>query len=357
MATIQDIPSSEAPATSRTKINDNFGALNTELIAATSAVAGKAATVHTHATSDVTGLDSALSGKASTSHTHAISDTTGLQSALDGKQASGSYAASSHTHAISDTTGLQTALDGKQASGSYAASSHTHATSEVTGLDSALSGKAATSHSHATSDVTGLDSALSGKAATSHSHATSDVTGLDAALVGKAASSHNHAIASDITGLGTGIATALAVAVGSAGAPVVNGGALGTPSSGNVTGCTIFQATGFAGSDETTALTTGEKVSFRMPFAMTVTSVFACVTTAPTGSAIVFDVEKAGSSILSTLGQIEVSEFATNTSATPPVVSGGTQALVVGDHITIDLDQVGSTIAGTGFKLWFIGTK
>ena len=45
---------------------------------------------------------------------------------LDGKQDSGSYAASSHTHAISDVTGLQTALDNKQASGSYAASSHNH---------------------------------------------------------------------------------------------------------------------------------------------------------------------------------------------------------------------------------------
>jgi hypothetical protein len=32
----------------------------------------------------------------------------------------GSYAASVHSHAISDVTGLQTALDGKQASGSYA---------------------------------------------------------------------------------------------------------------------------------------------------------------------------------------------------------------------------------------------
>lgn len=31
----------------------------------------------------------------------------------------GSYAASSHSHAIADTTGLQTALDGKQVSGSY----------------------------------------------------------------------------------------------------------------------------------------------------------------------------------------------------------------------------------------------
>lgn len=42
----------------------------------------------------------------------------------------------------------------------------------------------------------------------------------------------------DISGLGTGVATALGVAVGSAGAPVVNGGALGTPSSGTLTNAT-----------------------------------------------------------------------------------------------------------------------
>lgn len=41
-----------------------------------------------------------------------------------------------------------------------------------------------------------------------------------------------------ITGLGTGVATALAVNVGTAGAPVVNGGALGTPSSGTATNLT-----------------------------------------------------------------------------------------------------------------------
>jgi hypothetical protein len=41
-----------------------------------------------------------------------------------------------------------------------------------------------------------------------------------------------------ITGLGTGVATALGVNVGSAGAPVVNGGALGTPSSGTLTNAT-----------------------------------------------------------------------------------------------------------------------
>jgi len=41
-----------------------------------------------------------------------------------------------------------------------------------------------------------------------------------------------------ITGLGTGVATALAVNVGSAGAIVVNGGVLGTPSSGTLTNAT-----------------------------------------------------------------------------------------------------------------------
>lgn len=54
-----------------------------------------------------------LSLAAAASHSHAISDVTGLQAALDGKQASGSYAAASHSHAISDVTGLQTALDAK----------------------------------------------------------------------------------------------------------------------------------------------------------------------------------------------------------------------------------------------------
>jgi hypothetical protein len=45
-------------------------------------------------------------------------------------------------------------------------------------------------------------------------------------------------IATGVSGLGTGVATALAVNVGSAGAPVVNGGALGTPSSGTLTNAT-----------------------------------------------------------------------------------------------------------------------
>lgn len=118
-----------------------------------------------------TDLSTALAGKAASSHSHGIADVTGLQTALDGKQAAGSYAAASHAHAIADVTGLQTALDGKQASGSYASATHNHAIADVTGLQTALDGKqvagsyAAASHTHIIADVTGLQAALDGKQA------------------------------------------------------------------------------------------------------------------------------------------------------------------------------------------------
>jgi hypothetical protein len=93
---------------------------------------------HTHAISNVTGLQTALDTKAplaSPTFTGTVNGitksmvglgnadntsdankpvSTATQTALDGK------AATSHVHAIGDVTGLQTALDNKQASGSYA---------------------------------------------------------------------------------------------------------------------------------------------------------------------------------------------------------------------------------------------
>jgi hypothetical protein len=64
-------------------------------------------------------------------------------------------------------------------------------------------------------------------------------------------------IASGVSGLGTGVATALAVNVGSAGAPLVNGGVLGTPSSGtatNLTGLPISTGVSGLGTGVATAL-------------------------------------------------------------------------------------------------------
>ena len=75
-----------------------------------------------------------------------------------GTSLSSKYATKSHSHAMSDVTGLQNALNGK------AASSHTHGMTDVTGLQDSLDAKAALSHSHAMSDVTGLQDALDAKA-------------------------------------------------------------------------------------------------------------------------------------------------------------------------------------------------
>ena len=112
---------------------------------------------------------------------------------------------------------------------------------------------------------------------------------------------------------------------------------------------------GLACSDETTALTAGAaKVTFRMPFAMTLTAVRASVTTAPTGTALTVDINDGGVSILSTKLTIDAGEKTSTTAATPPVISDS--ALADDAEITIDIDTVGSTVAGAGLKVWLIGT-
>jgi hypothetical protein len=108
-------------------------------------------------------------------------------------------------------------------------------------------------------------------------------------------------------------------------------------------------------SDETTALTTGtDKVTFRMPFAMTLTSTRASVTTAPTGSTIIVDIEEGGTTIFSTKLTIDATEK-TSTTATPSVLSDS--SLADDAEITINIDQIGSTIAGAGLKVYLIGTR
>jgi hypothetical protein len=109
-------------------------------------------------------------------------------------------------------------------------------------------------------------------------------------------------------------------------------------------------------SDETTALTTGTaKVTFRMPYAFTLSAVRASVTTAPTGANIAVDINEGGVSILSTVLTIDVSEKTSTTAATAAVISDS--ALADDAEITIDIDTVGSTIAGAGLKVYLIGTR
>jgi hypothetical protein len=68
-------------------------------------------------------------------------------------------------------------------------------------------------------------------------------------------------ISTAISGLGTGVATALAIAIGSAGAPVTFNGALGTPSSGTLTNTTGFPAANLAGTALPSAIVTSSLTS------------------------------------------------------------------------------------------------
>jgi hypothetical protein len=109
-------------------------------------------------------------------------------------------------------------------------------------------------------------------------------------------------------------------------------------------------------SDETTDLTTGTKVTFRMPYAFTVSAVRASLTTVATGGTLLtVDINEAGTTILSTKITIDASESTSTTAATPPVISD--TALADDAQMTIDIDAVGNTTAGKGLKVYIIGVK
>lgn len=107
-------------------------------------------------------------------------------------------------------------------------------------------------------------------------------------------------------------------------------------------------------SDETTALTTGTgKVTFRMPYAFTVTAVRASLTSAQTsGSIFTVDINESGTTILSTKLTIDNTEKTSTTAATAAVISD--TSLANDAEITVDIDQVGDGTA-KGLKIVIIG--
>ena len=118
-----------------------------------------------------------------------------------------------------------------------------------------------------------------------------------------------------------------------------------------VTGIESFT---IACSDETTLLTTGTaKATFRMPYAFTLTAVRASVNTAPTGSVLTVDINEGGSTILSTKLTIDASEKTSTSAAAAAVISD--TSLADDAEMTIDIDGVGSTVAGKGLKIVLIG--
>ena len=106
--------------------------------------------------------------------------------------------------------------------------------------------------------------------------------------------------------------------------------------------------------DEITATTAGTaKVTFRMPYAFTLSAVRASLTTAQTsGTIFTVDINEAGTSILSTKLTIDNTEKTSTTAATAAVMSD--TALANDAEITIDIDQIGDGTA-KGLKVYLIG--
>lgn len=111
---------------------------------------------------------------------------------------------------------------------------------------------------------------------------------------------------------------------------------------------------GVALSDETTAITTGTaKVTMRMPFAMTLSSVRANLNTASSSGIPTVDINESGTTILSTKLTIDATELTSTTAATPAVISD--TALADDAEITFDIDVAGT--GAKGLKVWLIGTR
>ncbi len=109
-------------------------------------------------------------------------------------------------------------------------------------------------------------------------------------------------------------------------------------------------------SDELVPLTTGTaKVTFRLPYAFTLSGVRASLKTAQTsGSIFTVDINHNGTSILSTKLTIDNTERTSTTAATAPVIS--TSSLDDDAEMTVDIDQVGDGTA-IGLKIILIGTR
>jgi len=93
-------------------------------------------------------------------------------------------------------------------------------------------------------------------------------------------------------------------------------------------------------------LVTGTSLAPRLiaPFALTIIKAFARVKTAPTGADLIVDVNKNGTSIWNTNQSNRLKITATNSSGSQTAFD--TTSLAEGDYIDLDVDQVGSTIAG-----------
>jgi len=183
-------------------------------------------------------------------------------------------------------------------------------------------------------------------------------------------------VSTGISGLGTGVATFLATPSSSNLATAVTGetgsGALvfdtspaltGTPTAPTATGSTnstqiattaFVKASSpkvysFAFTDQNTVITAGTaKLTFYMPYAMTVTNVYCYLKTAQTGGSLfTIDINEAGTTIMSaTKVTLDNNENHSSTAATQPVISDTSLAAFAAMTVDVDVVGTGSPVGG-----------
>ena len=95
-------------------------------------------------------------------------------------------------------------------------------------------------------------------------------------------------------------------------------------------------------------LTTGVKEIVRMPFAGKISAVTAAVTTAPTGSTAILDLNKNGTTMYTTQGnRPTIAVSGTSVTATNPDVL----TWAAGDRLSVEVDQKGSGTAGANLTV------
>lgn len=114
-----------------------------------------------------------------------------------------------------------------------------------------------------------------------------------------------------------------------------------------LTGAQKYDTIGFAISDLTTAITTGtDKGYMRAPFGGLLVGVKVSLKTAQTsGSIFTVDINKNGTSVLTTKLTVDNTEKTSETAVTPAVIDSSASTFAADDEITADVDQVGDGTA------------
>lgn len=115
------------------------------------------------------------------------------------------------------------------------------------------------------------------------------------------------------------------------------------------------QCLSFALSDENTPLATGQRLSIRCPYAFEVTDIKASVNGAPVGADVEIEVSVDGTSLLDVTTPLIIPDGSLTSSASATTLLYNFNLIEDDSLILFNINQIGSTTAGSGLKVYIIG--